>query len=161
VAGEIGHVTVDEQGMLCRCGNRGCLETVASVPAIIRLVSQTRGEVSNVEQLIALAEGGDLGCRRAIADAARVVGRVVGNTCNLFNPEMVVIGGDLSAAGELLLGPLREAVMRAALPAATKGLDVVAGELGDRANVLGALALAIANSEQAVAARIAAAGEVG
>src|SRR6478672_4615306 len=117
VAGEIGHVTVDEQGMLCRCGNRGCLETVASVPAIIRLVSQTRGEVSNVEQLVALAQAGDLGCRRAIADAARVVGRVVGNTCNLFNPEMVVIGGDLSAAGELLLGPLREAVMRAALPA--------------------------------------------
>jgi predicted NBD/HSP70 family sugar kinase len=161
VAGEIGHVTVDEQGMLCRCGNRGCLETVASVPAIIRLVSQTRGEVSNVEQLVALAQAGDLGCRRAIADAARVVGRVVGNTCNLFNPEMVVVGGDLSAAGELLLGPLREAVMHAALPAATKGLDVVAGELGDRANVLGALALAIANSEQAVAARIAAAGEVG
>jgi predicted NBD/HSP70 family sugar kinase len=89
------------------------------------------------------------------------VGRVVGNLCNLFNPEMVVVGGDLSAAGELLLGPLREAVMRAALPAATAGLDVVAGELGDRANVLGALALAIANSEQAVAARIAAAGEVG
>ena len=71
---------------------------------------------------------------------------------------MVVVGGDLSAAGELLLGPLREAVMRAALPAATEGLDVVAGVLGERANVLGALALAIAQSEQAVAARIAAAG---
>ena len=161
VAGEIGHVTVDEQGPICRCGNRGCLETLASAPAIVRLVSETRGEVSSVEQLVALAKGGDLGCRRAIADAARVVGRVVGNLCNLFNPEMVVVGGDLSAAGELLLGPLREAVFHAALPAATAGLDVVAGELGDRANVLGALALAIANSEQAVAARIAAAGEVG
>jgi predicted NBD/HSP70 family sugar kinase len=155
VAGEIGHVTVDEQGPLCRCGNRGCLETLASAPAIVRLVSETR-EVTGVEELVALAEAGDLGCRRAIADAARVVGRVVGNLCNLFNPEMVVVGGDLSAAGELLLGPLREAVVRTALPAATEGLDVVAGELGERANVLGALALAIANSEQAVAARIAA-----
>jgi predicted NBD/HSP70 family sugar kinase len=157
VAGEIGHVTVDESGVICRCGNRGCLETVASGPAIVRLVAASRGEELTMEQLISLAKAGDLGCRRAIADAASAVGRVVGNLCNLFNPEMVVVGGDLSAAGELLLGPLREAVMRAALPAATEGLDVVAGELGDRANVLGALALAIANSEQAVAARIAAA----
>jgi predicted NBD/HSP70 family sugar kinase len=161
VAGEIGAVAVDEQGPICRCGNRGCLETLASTPAICRLVSQSRGEEIDTERLIELAKAGDLGCRRAIADAGAVVGRVVGNLCNLFNPEMVVVGGDLSAVGELLLGPLREAVMRAALPVATVGLEVVAGELGDRANVLGALALAIANSEQAVAARIAAAGEVG
>jgi predicted NBD/HSP70 family sugar kinase len=119
-------------------------------------VSSSRGETVSNDDLVRLAVEGDLGCRRAIADAGAVVGRVVGNLCNLFNPEMVVVGGDLSAAGELLLGPLREAVMRAALPAVTSGLDVVAGELGDRANVLGALALAIANSEQAVAARIAA-----
>ena len=70
---------------------------------------------------------------------------------------MVVVGGDLSAAGELLLGPLREALSCAPrCPRPPRGLDVVAGELGDRANVLGALALAIAHSEQAVAARIAA-----
>ena len=161
VAGEIGHVTVDESGPICRCGNRGCLETLASGPAIARLLSESRGEPLSPEQIVVLAKAGDLGCRRAIADGARVVGRVVGNICNLLNPEMVVVGGDLSAAGELLLGPLREALMRAALPAITRDLDVVAGELGDRANVLGALALAIAQSEQAVAARIAAAGEVG
>ena len=108
-------------------------------------------------EIIALAQDGDLGCRRAIADAGRHVGRAVGALCNLFNPEMVVVGGELSAAGELLLGPLRESVMRSAVPMATEGLDVVAGVLGERANVLGALALAIAQSEQAVAARIAAA----
>jgi predicted NBD/HSP70 family sugar kinase len=161
VAGEIGHVTVDESGVICRCGNRGCLETVASGPAIVRLVASSRGEELTMEQLIGLAKAGDLGCRRAIADAARAVGRVVGNMCNLFNPEMVVVGGDLSAAGELLIGPIRAAIHRAALPVATRGLDVVAGELGDRANVLGALALAIAQSEQAVAARIAATGGAG
>jgi predicted NBD/HSP70 family sugar kinase len=156
VAGEIGHVTVDENGPICRCGSRGCLETLASGPAIARLVSGSRSEPVSSDDLVPLALGGDLGCRRAIADAGAVVGRVVGNLCNLLNPEMVVVGGDLSAAGEILLAPLREAVMRAALPAVTSGLEVVAGELGDRANVLGALALAIANSEQAVAARIAA-----
>ena len=155
-AGELGHVLVDESGPICRCGNRGCLETLASGPAIVRLVSESRGEDLTTERLVELALAGDLGCRRALADAARVLGRVVGNICNLLNPEMVVVGGDLSAAGELLLAPLREALGRAALPSITRDLEVVAGELGDRANVLGALALAIAQSEQAVAARIAA-----
>jgi predicted NBD/HSP70 family sugar kinase len=156
-AGEIGHVVVDDDGAICRCGNRGCLETVASGPAVTRLIAASRGHEPTVTEMIALAQEGDLGCRRAIADAGRHVGRAVGALCNLFNPEMVVVGGDLSAAGELLLGPLRESVMRSAVPMATGGLDVVAGVLGERANVLGALALAIAQSEQAVAARIAAA----
>ena len=102
--------------------------------------------------MIALAHDGDPGARRAIADAGRAVGRVVAGLCNLFNPEMVVIGGDLSTAGELLIDPLSESVHRYALPAATEQLEVVAGELGERANVLGALALAIAQSGQAVAA---------
>jgi predicted NBD/HSP70 family sugar kinase len=156
-AGEIGHMVVDDAGAICRCGNRGCLETVASAPAVARLLGESRGQEPTVAEMIELALAGDLGCRRAIADAGRHVGRAVGALCNLFNPEMVVVGGDLSAAGELLLGPLRESVMRAAVPIATGGLDVVAGVLGKRANVLGALALAIAQSDQAVAARIAAA----
>jgi hypothetical protein len=67
---------------------------------------------------------------------------------------VVVVGGELSAAGDLLLDPLRAALVEGALPATTRELEVVGGELGDRANCLGALALAIAHSEQAVAARI-------
>jgi hypothetical protein len=67
------------------------------------------------------------------------------------------VGGDLSVAGELLLAPLRETVQRLALPMATSSLEVVAGEPGDRANLLGALALAISQSEHAVAERIASA----
>jgi predicted NBD/HSP70 family sugar kinase len=156
-AGEIGHVVLDDNGVICRCGNRGCLETVASGPAVARLLGESRGEEPTVSEMLALALAGDLGCRRAIADAGRHVGRAVGALCNLFNPEMIVVGGDLSAAGELLLGPMRESVMRSAVPLATEGLEVVAGVLGERANVLGALALAIAQSEHAVAARIAAA----
>jgi predicted NBD/HSP70 family sugar kinase len=154
-AGEIGHMLVDEQGAICRCGNRGCLETLASGPALLALLRPSHGDGLTVQGVIALAQDGDPGARRVIADAGRAVGRVVAGLCNLFNPEMVVVGGDLSTAGELLLGPLRESIDRYALPAATDDLEVVAGELGERANVLGALALAIAQSEQAVAARIA------
>jgi predicted NBD/HSP70 family sugar kinase len=154
-AGEIGHVVVDPQGPLCRCGNRGCLETVASTGALQALVSATRGREPTVQEMIAEALAGDAGCRRAITDAGRVVGGVVAGLVNLFSPEMVVIGGDLGEAGELLLEPLREAVIRDALPEAASGLEIVAGELGERANLLGALALVLMQSEHEVAARVA------
>jgi predicted NBD/HSP70 family sugar kinase len=155
MAGEIGHVVVDESGPICRCGNRGCLETFASGPALARLLEASRGETVTIPQVIALAEAGDAGARRAIADAGRTIGKVVAVLCNIFNPEMVVVGGDLGAAGELLVGPLRESLERASIPATIDGLQVVAGELGDRANLLGALALAIAESEHPMVARMA------
>jgi predicted NBD/HSP70 family sugar kinase len=154
-AGEIGHVVVDPQGPICRCGNRGCLETLASGPALLRLVQASRDETLGVKGMIDLARDGDAGCRRAIADAGQVVGGVVAGLVNLFSPEMVVIGGDLGEAGDLLLDPLREAVRRDALPAAAAELKVVAGELGERANLLGALALVLMQSEHEVAARVA------
>ncbi len=154
-AGEIGHVVVDPQGPICRCGNRGCLETLASGPALLKLVQDSRDGELSVREMIELARDGDAGCRRAIADAGQVVGRVVAGLVNLFSPEMVVIGGDLGEAGDLMLDPLREAVQRDALPAAADGLKVVAGELGERANLLGALALVLMQSEHEVAARVA------
>jgi predicted NBD/HSP70 family sugar kinase len=154
-AGEIGHVVVDPQGPMCRCGNRGCLETLASSQALVRLVQPSRAEEISVRGVIGLAQGGDPGCRRAIADAGQAVGAVVAGLVNLFSPEMVVVGGDLGEAGDLLLDPLREAVKRDALPAAADGLRIVAGELGERANLLGALALVLMESEHEVAARVA------
>jgi predicted NBD/HSP70 family sugar kinase len=157
-AGEIGHFVVDPQGPICRCGNRGCLETLASGPALLRLVQASRDDRDDeltVRQMIELARDGDAGCKRAIADAGQVVGGVVAGLVNLFSPEMVVIGGDLGEAGDLLLDPLREAVRRDALPAAATELRVVAGELGERANLLGALALVLMQSEHEVAARLA------
>jgi predicted NBD/HSP70 family sugar kinase len=155
-AGEIGHVVVDPQGPICRCGNRGCLETLASGPALLKLVQENRERQElSVRDMIELARDGDAGCRRAIADAGQVVGRIVAGLVNLFSPEMVVIGGDLGEAGDLLLDPLREAVRRNALPAAAEDLKVVAGELGERANLLGALALVLMQSEHEVAARVA------
>ena len=154
VAGELGHVVVDERGPLCRCGNRGCLEAAVSGSALARLVSESRGQSLTARQVLALARDGDVGCRRAVADAGSVVGRVVGNACNFWNPDTVVVGGELGAAGELLLGPLRDAVLRTGLPDATDGLRVVAGELGERAAVLGALSLALAHSEEAMTTRL-------
>ena len=140
-AGEMGHVLVDPDGVICRCGNRGCLETLVSGPAVCELLRRSHGELG-VPELLALAHGGDSGARRAIADAGRVVGRATADLCNYLNPDVVVVGGELAGAGEALLGPMREAILRYAIPAATARLQVVGGQLGERAEVLGALALA-------------------
>jgi predicted NBD/HSP70 family sugar kinase len=150
-AGEIGHTTVDEAGPICRCGNRGCLEMVASAPALAELLRATRGEVTG-ERVVELALEGDPGCRRAIADAGSYTGHAVANLCNLFNPERIVVGGSLGAAGEVLLGPLREAVRRRVIPSAVEDVEIVPGVLGDRAELLGAVALVLKEKEQGVVA---------
>ena len=104
-AGEIGHVTVDETGPICRCGNRGCLEVFAGSPAILEPLRLGHGDDLSLRQAIALAAGGDVGCQRAIADAGRALGIVIAGVCNLLAPERVVIGGELAMAGELLIEP--------------------------------------------------------
>jgi predicted NBD/HSP70 family sugar kinase len=142
VAGELGHILVAPEGAVCRCGNRGCLETAASTGALLEMLRRSHGELT-VAEMLRLARDGDLGCRRVIADAGRVVGSAVAVVLNLLNPQLLVVGGDLAEAGDLLLDGVRSSVRLAALPAAADAAGVVAGVLGERAQVLGALALAI------------------
>jgi predicted NBD/HSP70 family sugar kinase len=153
-AGEIGHVSVDEAGHMCRCGSRGCLETLVGARALIESLRRSHGGEITIEGMISLARDGDPGCQRVIADAGRIVGRVVAALCNEFNPERIVVGGELALAGDLLLEPLREAVGRYAIPAAAEELTVVPGELGDQAELMGALALVIDQSEQVLTGRV-------
>jgi predicted NBD/HSP70 family sugar kinase len=141
IAGEIGHTLVAESGPVCRCGNRGCLETLASARAITELLSSSRREPVSTRRLLELNAAGDPAARRLIGDAGHAIGRAVANVCNLLNPECVVVGGELSAAGETLLGPLRETARRNAIPTAAEGLEIVPGVLGERAELLGALAM--------------------
>ncbi|HEV2216434.1 MAG TPA: ROK family transcriptional regulator [Candidatus Dormibacteraeota bacterium] len=142
-AGEIGHTTLDERGALCYCGNRGCLETVASGPAITRLVAEADGEAPSLADVIERASAGDVRCRRAISDAGREIGVAVAGLCNLINPERVIIGGQLSRAGSILLQPIRESIRRHAVQAAAERVDVRQAVFVERAELLGALALAL------------------
>ena len=142
MAGELGHVLVEPEGAVCRCGNRGCLETAASTGALLEMLRRSHGDLT-VAEMLRLAHDGDLGCRRVIADAGRVVGSTAAVVFNLLNPQRLVVGGDLAEAGELLLDGVRSSLRLAALPAADDGAEVVAGVLGERAQVLGALALAV------------------
>lgn len=151
-AGELGHMLVDESGPICRCGNRGCLEMMAGGHAIIELLRPSHGDDLTLDAVMELAGGGDSGARRAIADAGRVLGRSVAAIVNAFNPELVIVGGSVSAAGDVLLDPLREAVHRYAIPSAANDVRITRGVLGDRAEVLGALELAARQSEVAAPA---------
>lgn len=142
-AGEIGHTTLDEAGALCYCGNRGCLETVASGPAIVQLVGPVNGGSLSLSRVIELASDGDLRCRRAISDAGREIGVAVAGLCNLINPERVIVGGLLSRSGEILLRPLRDSMRRHAVQAAAECVEVLPAAFVERAELLGSLALAL------------------
>ncbi|WP_069812560.1 ROK family transcriptional regulator [Streptomyces sp. TP-A0874] len=140
-AGEMGHITLDESGPVCRCGNRGCLETFTAARYVLGLLTPTHGPDLTMQRVVQLARDGNPGCRRVVADVGRHIGSGVANLCNLLNPSRVVLGGDLAEAGELVLEPIRESVSRYAIPSAAEQLSVVAGALGGRAEVLGAIAL--------------------
>jgi predicted NBD/HSP70 family sugar kinase len=158
-AGEIGHTHFREEGDVCRCGNRGCLETAARADVITSSVSAGRGQELTLAQVIELAHAGDPPAQRVIADAGRAIGIGVANLCNLLNPKRVIVGGELSAAGDVLVTPLVDSLDRFAIPTAAADVDVVVGELGKRAEVLGALALVL--SEPSEAAGVAVAQAVG
>jgi glucokinase-like ROK family protein len=148
LAGELGHVLVDADGPVCRCGNRGCLETVAGTDALADLLRRSHGDGLDGRAIVRLAREGDLGCRRVIADAGRAIGKAAATLVNVLNPELLIVGGDLSDAGELLLDGVRESLDRSALPTAVQAAQVVAGSLGDRAEVLGAIALVLSEAER-------------
>jgi predicted NBD/HSP70 family sugar kinase len=150
-AGEIGHTTLDESGALCYCGNRGCLETVASGPAILQLVSNGHAETLTLSRVIDLAAEGDVRCRRAISDAGREIGVAVAGLCNLINPERVIVGGLLSRGGDLLLQPIRDSIRRHAVQAAAERVEVVPAVFIERAELMGSLALALRAWNPAVA----------
>src|SRR3954466_3580951 len=141
--GEIGHTVVEPGGPICRCGNRGCLETLAGAPAVLSSLRDVHGDGLTLPEAVALALEGDSGCARAIADAGTAIGTAVATLCNLFNPRRVVVGGDLGMAGELLLAPLRDSLRRGAISSAADDVEIVQGELGERAEVLGAVALVL------------------
>jgi predicted NBD/HSP70 family sugar kinase/biotin operon repressor len=143
MAGEIGHAIVDEQGPVCRCGKRGCLETLAGASALVELLEPRLGRTISTAELLELAASGDSGARRVISDAGTHIGGAVATLCDLFNPELIVVGGELSGAGDVLIDPIREQVDRNAIPATARDVEIVAGVLGPRAELLGALALVL------------------
>ncbi|MDQ6855510.1 MAG: ROK family transcriptional regulator [Candidatus Dormibacteraeota bacterium] len=146
-AGEIGHTTIEEDGPLCRCGNRGCLEMFAAAPALLELLRRSYPEHFTVTDLLRLSDEGDVGCRRVLTDAGRHIGVALANLCNLLSPQLIIVGGELAASGEVLLSAIRDSIARRTMALPAHAPQITTGAFSERAGVLGALALALQESD--------------
>lgn len=147
VAGEMGHITVDPDGPLCSCGNRGCLEAIASGPAIVRMAQAISGSDggegrSTGGELAELAHHGDPAAREAFRHAGAALGTVLGGVVNLLSPEAIIIGGGVAQAGEVFLEPLRQEVARRSLLIPGRKVQVLPSRLGTAAGLIGLWTLA-------------------
>ena len=143
-AGEIGHTRVDAaDGLPCRCGATGCLETVAGGWALVGRLAESGHEVGHVRDLVALALHGDPVARGLLRDSGRQLGEMLAVAVNLLNPQAVVIGGDMAAAFDSYAAGVRESVYARAAALATRDLQILPATHGDRAGLVGCAALAL------------------
>ena len=144
-AGEIGHLTLDEQGPLCRCGSRGCLEAyTSSGPVLEMMAAQLPG--ADLDAVFAAARDGYIAAQRAHEDAGLHLGWALASIVNLLNPAIVVVGGDMARAGEQLLASARVGLRRHALDSVAT-TPVLGSALGERASLVGAVLLAAESTE--------------
>jgi glucokinase len=159
MAGEIGHTTIVPDGPQCSCGNYGCLEALASGTAVARRARE-RVDKGTSTLIADLAEGdpehitakvvaqaadqGDAEAQRIIAEAMDYLGIGMANLVNLFNPQIIIIGGGLANIGDALFEPVRRVITQRAFRAAAETVRVVPAELGSNVGVLGAAAVALA-----------------
>jgi len=143
-AGDIGHIHVrDHDDVLCRCGNRGCLEAVAGGGALATALTADGLPAADVRDVVRLFREGRPEVTSRIRAAGRQLGEVLAASVNAFNPGVIVIGGDLAEADEPLLAGVREVVYQRAVPLGTRSLRIVPSTLGEQAGVLGAAVMAI------------------
>lgn len=156
-AGEVGHVTIDIHGPRCACGNIGCVEALASGPAIARqararlaegrpsLLRELAARLDDLtaEHVVEAARRADPLAAEVMEEAARNIGVLVVNLIHLFNPAVIAIGGGVSHAGDLLFGPVRQVVQERALKAAAAVCRIVPAALGDDVGLYGAAAWAL------------------
>ncbi|MDH7488765.1 MAG: ROK family transcriptional regulator [Anaerolineae bacterium] len=155
-AGEIGHVTIDENGPPCKCGSYGCLESMAGGPAIALRAQQAirAGQATSLAAIqppesitardVALAaQMGDKLAQQLFAEAGRHIGVALASLANLLNPGLIVIGGGVAQAGRLLLDPIRKTLEQRALQPVAQSTRVVQSVVGRDASALGAVDLAL------------------
>lgn len=150
-AGEIGHMIMLKNGPLCNCGQSGCLETLTAAPAILRqareaMQSDRKTSLTDFAQLTAkdvfiAAERGDQVALQIIANSAYWLGIAIANLINVINPELVIIGGGVARAGDILIAPIRQIALAKALSVAAEAVKIVPAYLGNDAGCIGAGAL--------------------
>jgi len=141
LAGEIAHVQVLDDGPWCACGNRGCL-AITFVNELREFLQQTHGGPVSVSEIQQLVAAGDRGTLRIMADVGRRVGRVLADACVLLNPQAIIVDGRLGPAADPFLRGVREMIERHTPAAVASTMRLLTGELDDRAELTGAVALA-------------------
>lgn len=165
-AGEIGHLTIEENGPLCTCGNAGCLEAVAGGRAIAQQAQEAvlKGqrtllsgmgpvEALTARDVAAAARRGDLVSQQIIARAGRYLGIAIAGLVNLVNPRMVVVGGGVAQIGDLLLQPIRDTIARRSLQASARTVKINTAILHRRSSGMGAIVQALTIALHQVAER--------
>lgn len=171
-AGELGHVTIDDNGPVCDCGNRGCLEVVAGAAAVTMAASRgvypdrgarstghdghdrhdadvsaaagpRRADPLDVADVVHAAQAGDTVAQEAIAGAGYHIGIALAGLVNIFNPSLILLDGSMARAGEFLLGPIRQGIARRSLAASSAATRIEMAQLGDNAIALGAVAIVV------------------
>jgi predicted NBD/HSP70 family sugar kinase len=138
-AGDLGHVRVPRgDDVLCRCGNYGCLEALASGPAVARQLTAQGLEAATGGDVLKLVGEGNLQAIQALRQSGRDIGDVLATVVNLLNPSVIVVGGSLGQAGEHLVAGVREVVYRRSLPLATSHLRIALSVAGGQAAIIGA-----------------------
>lgn len=143
-AGEIGHTKVDAaEGRQCRCGDAGCLETLAGGWALVARLNEVGRSVEHIRDLVALAVAGDAQAKQLLRESGRRLGELLAVAINLLNPQAVVLGGDMAAAFDVYAAGVRESVYAKATALATRELQFLPATFGDRAGVVGCAAMAL------------------
>lgn len=144
VAGDIGHVRVARGSSVpCHCGNQGCLEAIASGPAIARALRAQGVPAESGDDVVALVKQGNLDAIQAVRQAGRDIGEVLTACVSLMNPSVIAMGGSMSRVGEHLIAGVREVVYTRSMPLATEHLAIVPSAAAENAGVIGAGMLAI------------------
>lgn len=137
--GDIGHIQLDgTSDRLCRCGQVGCLEAVASGTGIAQTLREQGVEARDGRDVVALVRAGDMAATRAVREAGRAIGQVLAGCICVLNPALIVLGGEIVQVGEPLLAGVREVIYRRSQPLATKQLQVVAAQNIELAGAIGA-----------------------
>lgn len=154
-AGDIGHIQVDGQTVICRCGNVGCLEAAAAAPAWVRMAHEAANRSTLIADHLArqatltaqdvsdYAARGDHTCVEIIRQSGRDIGHTLAGLVNFFNPSLIVIGGGVSRTGDVWLASIRQEIYRRSLPLGSRNLLIQRSQLRDLTGVVGAVAFAV------------------
>ncbi|MGQ9631504.1 MAG: ROK family protein [bacterium] len=157
IAGEVGHILVSESGPLCGCGNRGCLESHVGGPRIVErtvglirmgwktsLAERTGGNLTEItpKMIFEEASKGDELARAVAEEVGHYIGIALADLINVFDPEIIIVGGGISAAGDILFSPIRRTVKLRSFVYTRRPIPIVPAKLGNRAGIIGAASLA-------------------